>query len=240
MKLIRTIQINATDAVLSAFPTLGALPRPSWVPLSFSQQRLWFRSRLADGSEGSHIQMGLRLCGELDEATLQSALDRLVARHEVLRTTFGVEDGEPFQRIGRADVGLPLKRDDLTTADVEVMLADLVRHEAQDAFNLEAGPLIRGRLVRLAVDDNVLLITMHEMISDDWSRRILHASSANSTPRPTWGSGPGRRRFCLWRNITVFEWSPVPRKLSIRRTAALRRRRSGIRSRSGSATRIKA
>ncbi|MER8912064.1 condensation domain-containing protein [Mesorhizobium sp. M0854] len=109
-------------------PPIEALPRPSRVPLSFPQQRLWFLSRLAGGSGACHIQMGLRLRGELDEAALQSALDGLVARHEVLRTTFGVEDGEPFQQIGPADVGLPLKRDDLTAvADVEATLADLMR-----------------------------------------------------------------------------------------------------------------
>ncbi|UVK35765.1 hypothetical protein LHFGNBLO_005961 (plasmid) [Mesorhizobium sp. AR10] len=159
---------------MSAIPPIEALPRPSRVPLSFSQQRLWFPSRLAGGREACHIQMGLRLRGELDEAALQSALDGLVVRHEVLRTSFGVEDGEPFQRIGPADVGLPLKRDDLTAAaDVGATVVDLMRHGAQAAFDLEAGPLIRGRLVRLAVDDHALLITMHHMVSDDWSRTIL-------------------------------------------------------------------
>ncbi|MER9965097.1 condensation domain-containing protein [Mesorhizobium sp. M0045] len=101
MKLARTIQINAMDvAPLSAVPPIEALPRPSRVPLSFPQQRLWFLSRLAGGSEAWHIQMRLRLRGELDEAALQSALDGLVARHEVLRTSFGVEDGEPADRAG--------------------------------------------------------------------------------------------------------------------------------------------
>ncbi|MER8912128.1 condensation domain-containing protein, partial [Mesorhizobium sp. M0854] len=77
-------------------------------------------------------------------------------------------------QIGPADVGLPLKRDDLTAvADVEATLADLMRHEAQAAFDLEAGPPIRGRLVRLAVDDHVLLITTHHIVSDDWSRKIM-------------------------------------------------------------------
>ncbi|ESY79347.1 lysine 2,3-aminomutase [Mesorhizobium sp. LNHC221B00] len=144
------------------------------MPLSFPQQRVWFLSRLGEGSEACHIQMGLRFRGELDEAALQSALDGLVARHEVLRTTFGVEAGEPFQRIGPADVSLPLKRDDLTAAaDVEATLAELMRHEAQAAFDLEAGLLIRGGLVRLAEDDHVLLITMHHLVSDAWSRKIL-------------------------------------------------------------------
>ncbi|WP_292506055.1 condensation domain-containing protein [Mesorhizobium sp.] len=168
------IKINEKDAApLSAAPPVEALPRPSRVPLSFRQQRLWILSHLADGSEPRHIQMGLRLRGDLDEAALQSALDGLVARHEVLRTTFGVQDGEPFQRIGPAKVGLPLKRNDLTAADAEPALSELIRHEAKAAFNLEVGPVIRGRLVCLGVEDHVLLITMHHMVSDDWSRTIL-------------------------------------------------------------------
>ncbi|MER9052327.1 condensation domain-containing protein [Mesorhizobium sp. M0923] len=155
-------------------PPIEALPRPSRVPLSLSQQGLWLRSRLSGSSDACHIQKGFRLCGGMYKAALYSALNRLVARHELLRTTFEVEDGEPFQRIGPAHVGLALKRDDLTTAaDEETALADLILHEAQAALNLEGGPLIRGRLVRLAVDDHVLLITMHNMISDDWSRKIL-------------------------------------------------------------------
>lgn len=175
MKLARTIQINAKDAaLLGAVPPIEAVPRPSRVPLSFPQRRLWFISRLAGGSEAGHIQIGLRLRGELDEAAMQSALDGLVARHEVLRTTFGVEDGEPFQRIGPADAGLPLKRDNVTAAaDVETALSELMRHEGQAAFDLEAGPLIRTRLARVAVDDHMLLITMHHMVADGHSREIL-------------------------------------------------------------------
>lgn len=69
----------------------------------------------AGGSEASHIQMAFRLRGELDDCPA-GALDGFVARHELLRTTFGVEDGDQFQQIGPADVGLPLKRGDLTAA----------------------------------------------------------------------------------------------------------------------------
>ncbi|TIP00453.1 MAG: hypothetical protein E5X72_29930 [Mesorhizobium sp.] len=83
---------------------------------------------------------------------------------------FRVEDGEPFQRISPADVGLPLKRDDMMpAADVEVTLADIMRHEAQRAFNLELGLLIRGRLMCLGGDDHVLPVTMHHLV---WALKI--------------------------------------------------------------------
>ncbi|WP_244541520.1 condensation domain-containing protein [Rhizobium tibeticum] len=101
-------------------------------------------------------------------------MDGLVVRHEVLRTTIGVDGDEPFQRVGPAGVGLPLKHDDVTlAADANATLAMLISNEAQAQFDVEVGPLIRGRLVRLTVDDHVLLITMHNMVSDDQSVNIL-------------------------------------------------------------------
>ncbi|RWL92184.1 MAG: hypothetical protein EOR68_27060 [Mesorhizobium sp.] len=163
----RMIQV---DAVLP----IQALPRQPRMPLSLPLQRLWFLSHPAGRSKAFHIQVGLRPRGELDKAALQSALDRIVARHEALHTTFGVVGREPFQRIAPGNVGLPLKRDDLkAVVNVEATLAERMWHEAQAEFDLEAGPLIRGRLLSLAVDDPALLITMHHMVSDDWSRTIL-------------------------------------------------------------------
>ncbi|PCK76935.1 hypothetical protein CPT34_32775 [Rhizobium sophoriradicis] len=175
MNFNRTHPINAIDAaLLGAVPLIEALPRPPRVPLSLPQERLWFSSRLADRSQARHVQMELRLRGELNEVVLQSALDGLVARHELLRTTFGVDDGEPFQPIWPADVGLMMKRDDLmAAADVEATLSEFISHEAQATFDLDSGPLIRARLLRLAAGDHVLLITMHNMISDDRSGKIL-------------------------------------------------------------------
>ncbi|MER9436100.1 hypothetical protein [Mesorhizobium sp. M0618] len=90
-----------------------------------------------------------------------------------MRTIFRVHDGEPFQRIGPADVGLPLKQSVLATADVEATCVDLPRPEAEAALGQEGSPRIRGRLVRLAADDNALLITMNYMFLDDWARKVL-------------------------------------------------------------------
>ncbi|MET4121710.1 KamA family protein [Bradyrhizobium sp. JR1.5] len=102
------------------------------------------------------------------------ALGALVARHQILRTTFGMDDGEPFHQIGLADVGLALKRGDLSAArDAETALSELACHEAQARIVWQTGPLIRGCLIRLRIDNYVLVITMHSLISDHWSQEIL-------------------------------------------------------------------
>ena len=156
-------------------PPIAAVDRATPLALSFAQQRLWFLSRMEGVSEAYHMPMGLRLHGRLERVALQQALDRLVARHEALRTTFVDQDGEASQRIGPADSGLPLQLHDLSgVPDTDSQLAALQRQEATAPFDLIHGPLIRGRLIRLAPDEHVLLLTLHHIVSDGWSMGILN------------------------------------------------------------------
>ncbi|HEY2913439.1 MAG TPA: amino acid adenylation domain-containing protein, partial [Candidatus Angelobacter sp.] len=150
------------------------------LPLSYAQQRLWFLAQMKTASEVYHIPFGVRLVGKLDRRALGLALDRLVQRHEALRTTFMVVDGEPVQRIADVEGSHFLLRDhDLRNqdlrqhADSEVELRQLYEEEAHASFDLEAGPLIRGRLVRQHEDQYALLITMHHIVSDGWSIAVL-------------------------------------------------------------------
>lgn len=166
---------SARDARPPVLPRSEGNGKP---PLSFAQQRLWFLSQMGDGSSTAyHIPLGLKLTGPLDEAALRRALDRLIARHEALRTNFGDQDGNPFQRIGPKDTGFELRFEDLTWlvgSDSSLPELDkLVALEAALEFDLKRGPLIRGRLIRLAVNEHVLLITMHHIVSDGWSLGIL-------------------------------------------------------------------
>ena len=144
------------------------------LPLSFAQQRLWFLSQFDGTGEAYHIPGGLRLRGRLDHAALRRALDRIVARHEALRTTFVEIDGQPMQRIAAADAGFPLQFEDLCgVADAEAALQRAAAAEAGTPFDLAAGPLLRGRLLHLADDDHALLVTMHHIVSDGWSMGVL-------------------------------------------------------------------
>ncbi|RSZ55030.1 hypothetical protein EJB06_31625, partial [Massilia atriviolacea] len=106
----------------------------------------------------------------LDSAALQAALDRIVARHESLRTSFRTIDGEAVQVIGDVDQGFALAHADLRGMDGhEAALAE----EARAPFDLATGPLIRGRLLRVGDDEHILLVTQHHIISDGWSMGVL-------------------------------------------------------------------
>src|SRR5215469_9714339 len=144
-------------------------------PLSFAQQRLWFLAQMEGVSEAYHIPFGVRLKGVLDCAALRQALDQIVARHEVLRTTFALVNGEPVQRIALEENSWfqLLEHDLYQHEDAKGALDRLIAQEARNGFDLEAGPLIRGRLIRLAEDEHALLITMHHIVSDGWSMGVL-------------------------------------------------------------------
>ncbi|MBT2745530.1 MULTISPECIES: non-ribosomal peptide synthase/polyketide synthase [unclassified Lysobacter] len=148
------------------------VPRDQALPLSYAQQRLWFFSQLDGGSEAYHIPMALRLRGALDRSALQRALDRIVARHEVLRTTFRRVDGQTVQHIGPADTGFDLRMRDLRGADAAALDRNLAEATIR-AFDLEHGPLLRGELLQTADDEHVLSITMHHIASDGWSAGVF-------------------------------------------------------------------
>ena len=159
----------------SELPPIERAPRDERLPLSFAQQGLWFVEQLGDLGATYHIPLRLRLGGELHRAALVSALDGIVARHEALRTAFAQVDGIPEQRIAPAEAGgFPLAGTDLAGhPEAEAELGRLTAEEARAPFDLERGPLVRGRLIRLAADDHVLLLTMHHLVSDGWSMRVL-------------------------------------------------------------------
>lgn len=151
--------------------------RSSALPLSWAQQRLWFLDQL-DGAAGAayHIPAALRLEGGLDLDALQASLNRIVARHEVLRTRFVSTEGEPAQVIESADVGFALTQidlSDLSESDRRNAVSERSADEASRPFDLTQGPLIRGQLLRLADQEHVLLITQHHSVSDGWSTGLL-------------------------------------------------------------------
>lgn len=144
-------------------------------PLSFAQQRLWFLEQFEPDTSLYNIPEALRISGRLQCAALRETLDRLVARHETLRTTFVAIDGEPMQVIGDSQpVGMPVvDLRNLPEPGREREAMRLVKEEGASPFDLAAGPLLRVTLLQLAEEEYILLLSMHHIISDGWSKGVL-------------------------------------------------------------------
>ena len=154
---------------------LQPVPRDRNFPLSFAQQWLWFLDQLDPASPAYNISSIFRLQGDLIIPVLQQSLDELVKRQEILRTSFEVVEGEPYQRVS-AMVDVPLKLVDLTQQPQTERQQRALRAAADEArtpFDLSSGPLIRLTLFKLDVAEHLLVITIHHIISDGWSIRLL-------------------------------------------------------------------
>ncbi|MGH8082208.1 MAG: amino acid adenylation domain-containing protein, partial [Lysobacter sp.] len=172
--VLRDLAQLAAQQQGQALPAVVADERPQVLPMSFAQQRLWFIAQMDEAASAAyHMAGGLRLHGPLDADALQAALDRIVQRHEALRTGFALADGQPIQRIA-ADARFALVRQDLSAStDPQAELARWTRTEKDAPFDLAAGPLARGRLLRLGEHEHVLLLTLHHIVSDGWSMGVL-------------------------------------------------------------------
>ncbi|MFW9080921.1 non-ribosomal peptide synthase/polyketide synthase [Pseudomonas sp. P2757] len=163
-----------SGAARSTLPDILPASRDEVLPLSFAQQRLWFLAQMQGGNTAYNIPIGLRLRGQLDEVALQQALSRIVARHETLRSRFTSFNDQAQVLIAPLDSAWPLRIEDLRGhPQAEQALQALIETEACAPFNLQDGPLFRGRLVRLADDHHVLLLTVHHIIADGWSMGVL-------------------------------------------------------------------
>jgi len=186
------------------------------VPLSFAQQRLWFLTRLDPESPVYHVPAAVRLRGALDLAALRASLERVVERHEVLRTTFEVEGDEVRQRVAERGE-LPFDVLDLTDAaagdepapETWEELWRSVDAETRRGFDLTRGPLLRALVARLGAEDHVLVLTMHHIVSDAWSMGVLltemgalYPAMAGGTPDPLPPLPVQYADFALWQR----EW----------------------------------
>jgi amino acid adenylation domain-containing protein len=159
--------------------TRQAIPRLAnrdSAPLSNNQQGLWVLNQLMPGTAMYHTPTAVRLSGKLDVPALRTALDTIVARHDALRTTFVVVDGEPMQMIA-SNFSLEMPLVDLSGVAASEREAEAQRRlqdEARQPFDLARGPLIRGLLLRLKDDEHILLVMMHHIVTDGWSMGIFH------------------------------------------------------------------
>jgi amino acid adenylation domain-containing protein len=165
-------QQNATSK-----PVIPVLDRAthSHFPLSFAQQRLWFLDKLDSSTAFYNLAAAIEMDGKLDAPALQKALNYVLSRHEILRTTFSEDQGEAFQIVhAKATLNLDsINIDHLAGSAQAKELDTLKKRDAQTLFDLNTGPLLKTTLVKLNEQQHVFLLTMHHIIADGWSAQCF-------------------------------------------------------------------
>ena len=150
-----------------------SVPRHGPLPLSFSQERNWRQSQSPEGAIGNLLPNGFVLEGALDMEALQRGLNEVVRRHESLRSTFPLVDGEPRQTAGPIQ-SVPFQYIDLMKHPHGEREADAIwSQEARKPIDLSRGPLLRATLICLTERRHWLLLTYHHIVFDAWARDNL-------------------------------------------------------------------
>ncbi|MDP4179537.1 MAG: condensation domain-containing protein, partial [Bacillota bacterium] len=146
-----------------------------YLPLSFSQERLWFLNSLNGESAQYNLYSALRLRGSLNHEALKKSLNEVVNRHDTLKMSFTEIDGQPLQIINHGlYIDLPIiDLSETHEKEREKNVSEMLCKEAGKPFALEKAPLIRGKLYRMDKNDHILLLTAHHIIFDGWSFAIL-------------------------------------------------------------------
>jgi amino acid adenylation domain-containing protein len=171
LAVLRASQPSGNGANHSIPLTTRAEP----LPLSSAQQRMWFLDQLGSGSSAYNLFYSHRILGQFNPVLLEKCFTELVCRHEILRTNFVVENGQPVQVVAPpAPCCLPvLDIQHLTPAAREREIAQVAAQETARPFDLAREPLLRTFLIQSAPDDFQLLMVMHHIIGDATSLKII-------------------------------------------------------------------
>lgn len=174
-QLMPVIEMLQEQSTSEATETISPIPRDGELAPSFAQQRLWFLDQLEPGTPAYNVPGAIRLVGRLDIDALRASLQEIIDRHEVLRTTFAMRDGQLMQQV-HPDLLLELPLVDFGGLAEKERSTALRRAMAEDAirpFDLAVGPMVRYCLLVLAPAEHVLLFTMHHIVADAWSLSVL-------------------------------------------------------------------
>ncbi|MFE0751294.1 amino acid adenylation domain-containing protein [Gordonia sp. NPDC058843] len=187
-RLARRIDAAYDDASRPP-PLRRAAPRPAHIPLSYAQQRIWFLNRLDPESGAYTIPVAVRLRGQLDSGALREAVIDLLGRHEVLRTVFPAQGGEPRQHILPIDEARARLR--WETLAVSPDLADPAELVGEPTFDVTTDLPLRIRLLAVGDDEHVLVIVLHHIAADGESMRPLLADLWSAYLARAEGRAPG-------------------------------------------------
>ncbi|HYP30133.1 MAG TPA: amino acid adenylation domain-containing protein [Blastocatellia bacterium] len=171
MLRLRKNKVSKQPRVPAGQPAISPARRDRELPLSFAQHRMWFLNQLEPESAAYHITTAIKFTGDLNVPALKHSLNRIIKRHEVLRTTFSWANGKPVQVIA------PAMRAELPVIDLrglgdERQAAEIKRLSVEEAlkpFDLQRGPLCRVALLKLKEREHVMLGTTHHIVYDGWS-----------------------------------------------------------------------
>ena len=169
------IQEQIGDGRQQTLDPIEVVPRTGRLAASFAQQRLWFQEKLTLGSGAFHLALGAKLEGQLNVPALEQTFTEIIRRHESLRTSFPMIDGEVVQQISSpSPFRIPIiDLRHFDEADRETISLDLAQSELSRPFDLASGPLTRVVLIRHRDDEYTIICTLHHIISDGWSRGVL-------------------------------------------------------------------
>jgi amino acid adenylation domain-containing protein/non-ribosomal peptide synthase protein (TIGR01720 family) len=163
------VQALCSETSAPMAPPLLPVARDQAMRLSYAQERQWFLWQLDPQGVAYNLPLALRLQGRLDVEALARSFDSLIERHETLRTIF-VQNGAVVVPVLQANAGVVLEAHALDDAS---QIAAQVEAEAHRPFDLKQDALLRAKLLRLADDDHVLILTQHHIVSDAWSMQVM-------------------------------------------------------------------
>ena len=220
--LANSLSQQTDKAAALTAESIQPVGRDRRLPLSFSQERVWFIERLYPSNRAYHFQSLLYFTGSLDVDALERSLGEIVRRHEIFRTTFPEIDGEPIQDIHPPwSVSLPvLNLQEMPDHEREAVLQKRITEETQKLFDLNTLPLVRWTLVQLKADEFVLIHVEHHLVHDGWSfnvfrRELLEIYKAFSAGEPSPLPEPPLQfaDFALWQRRWM-EGEPAKRQLA--------------------------
>jgi acyl carrier protein len=160
---------------IPSIPLLSTAKRQGRIPLSASQERLWFLEQVHPGSAINHISMSVRVQGSVNPEVLERSVREIARRHEILRTHFGSDRGEGFSEVSPEAI-VTIGRQDFQEVDPterDARVRQFLRVERSQPFSLRQGPLFRVSLLALEHHVHILSLTFHRLVADGWSLRIF-------------------------------------------------------------------
>jgi amino acid adenylation domain-containing protein len=173
-EIIQFFTDSASSSGSESMP-LSSVSRDEKLPISFSQQRLWFLSQMDPENRAYVLPNAIRIQGKLNIDAFKRSLTEIYCRHEALRTIFKATEDDPEQVIlPPNDLPVPIvDLTDLTDDERESEVQRLILEDVEQPFNLAKGPLLRVKIMRLGQEEHVFSLTMHHIISDGWSNGVL-------------------------------------------------------------------